>query len=132
VNQVVARFLDGTILKGDTADFLPTKGSFHITPFGPPEETKPLEVHVADLKALYFVRSLFGDSRHQEAHDFVPGSHPPGRKIQITFRDGEVLLGTTQGYQPGRPGFFVVPADPASNNERCFIVTSSTRSIDFA
>jgi len=131
VNQVVARFLDGTTLKGNTADFLPTKSTFHITPFGPPDEVMPLEVQVSDLKALYFVRSLVGDSRHQEAHAFSPEAPAAGRKIEVTFRDGEVLLGTTQGYQPGRPGFFLVPADAASNNERCFIVTASTRSIDF-
>lgn len=131
MHQVVARYLDGTTLKGDTADFLPAKSAFHITPFGPPEEVKPLEVQVSDLKALYFVRSLYGDSHHQEANAFSPGTATPGRKIQVTFRDGEVLLGTTQGYQPGRPGFFLVPADPASNNERCYIVTSSTKSIEY-
>jgi len=131
VNQVVARFLDGTTLKGDTADFLPAKSSFHLTPFGPPDEVKPLEVQVSALKALYFVRSLAGDSRHREVNTFPTDAPVPGRKIQVTFRDGEVLLGTTQGYQPGRPGFFLVPADPASNNERCFIVSDSAKTIDF-
>ena len=41
----------------------------------------------------------------------------------------EVIVGTTQGYQPGRPGFFVYPADAASNNERCFVITAATRRV---
>ena len=51
--------------------------------------------------------------------------------MQVTFKDGEVLVGTTQGYQPGRPGFFLLPADPRSNNERCYIVTSATQTVTF-
>jgi hypothetical protein len=40
------------------------------------------------------------------------------------------MLGTTQGYQPGRPGFFVAPADRESNVDRCFVVTASTREVE--
>jgi hypothetical protein len=42
-----------------------------------------------------------------------------------------VLVGTTQGYQPGRPGFFLIPADAKSNNERCYVVASAAREITF-
>lgn len=49
----------------------------------------------------------------------------------MTFKDGEVLVGTTQGYQPGRPGFFLEPADRASNIERCFVVAAATREVSF-
>lgn len=55
----------------------------------------------------------------------------PGRKIRVVFEDGEVLLGTTQGYDASRPGFFIIPADAASNNERCFVVRIATREVTF-
>jgi hypothetical protein len=32
-----------------------------------------------------------------------------GRMIKVVFKDGEVLAGTTTGYQPGRPGFSLCP-----------------------
>jgi hypothetical protein len=54
-----------------------------------------------------------------------------GRKLRIVFKDGEVLVGTTQGYQPGRQGFFVVPADAKSNNERCYVVSAATQEVGF-
>ncbi|MDD5343143.1 MAG: hypothetical protein PHW12_01840 [Smithella sp.] len=39
------------------------------------------------------------------------------------------MVGTTVGYQKDRPGFFVIPADPDSNNERCFVLSSATLEI---
>jgi hypothetical protein len=54
-----------------------------------------------------------------------------GRKIRVDFQDGETLTGTTQGYDPSRPGFFVIPADAGSNNERCFVVTRATAQVSF-
>ena len=63
---------------------------------------------------------------------FLPTSDRPvpGRKLRVVFRDGEQLLGTTQGYAPGRPGFFLVPADPESNIVRCYVVTAATERVD--
>ena len=130
MNQVVARFLDGTTLKGQTNDFLPAKNLFHISTNGS-LDAKPLEVKVPDLKAVYFVRSLSGDPEHRKTNEFPPQAPAPGRKVRVTFKDGEVLVGTTQGYQPSRPGFFLLPADPRSNNERCYIVTSATQTVTF-
>ena len=129
MNQVVARFLDGTTLKGQTNDFLPTKNLFHISPDGAGGGAKPQEVKVPDLKALYFVRSLDGNPDHQKTNYFL--APMPGRRVQVTFKDGEVLVGTTQGYQPDRLGFFLLPADSRSNNERCFVVAAAAVSISF-
>ena len=53
----------------------------------------------------------------------------PGKRLQVTFTDGEVIVGATQAYQPDRPGFFLVPADPRSNNDRVFVVTKAVRSV---
>lgn len=124
-NRVVARFRDGRLIKGSTGDFLPTRDFFHVhTTSG---ETVP--VRHADLKAVFFVRDFAGDPAHRDRKEFEPGQAAPGRKIRVVFEDSEVLVGTTQGYQPGRSGFFVVPADPASNIERCFVISAATRDV---
>jgi hypothetical protein len=52
-----------------------------------------------------------------------------GRKIKVVFADVEVIVGTTQGYQPGRPGFFMVPVDSEANVERCYVVSASTTEV---
>jgi hypothetical protein len=130
-NKIVARFADGRILKGSTADFVPAKDHFHVSINGAPAGSKPTRIQVKDLKALIFVKDFVGNPRHEEAREFGPDRTSGGRRIKVIFRDGELMVGTTMGYQPGRPGFFLVPVDPASNMERCFVVAAATAKIAF-
>lgn len=125
-NLVVAAFRDGRRLKGTTLDFLPTRDAFHLNLSEGGVET----VAVADLKALFFVRDLAGDFLREKRKDFPEGRKPLGRKIRVTFSDGEEILGTTQGYDPSRKGFFVTPADPEANNERIFVIAASAREVN--
>jgi Family of unknown function (DUF6982) len=131
VNNVVARFTDGSMVKGTTADFFPTKDFFHVSVATAPAGAKPVEINKNDLKALFFVKDFAGDPNHIERNEFDRSKHPVGRRIRVEFRDGEVLVGTTTGYQPGRQGFFVVPADADSNIERCYVVMAATRKVSF-
>ncbi len=131
-NKIVARFQDGRILKGFTGDFLPAKPTFHLTPADPPQQSKPVEVRIADLKAIFFVKDLAGRPQpHSDRQEFDPGKPVVGRKIRVVFKDQEILLGTTQGYDPSRSGFFVMPADTEANNERVFVVTAATQQVSF-
>jgi hypothetical protein len=41
------------------------------------------------------------------------------------------MLGTTQGYEPNRPGFFLIPVDSQANVQRCFIVSAATQKVAF-
>jgi hypothetical protein len=119
------------MVKGMTADFFPAKDSFHVIVADTPPGTKPVEIHMKELKALFFVRDFAGNPEYRERKDFDPAHPPVGRPIRVEFRDGEILVGTTTGYQPSRPGFFVVPVDSNSNNERCYVVTASTLEVRF-
>ncbi len=118
-NRVVIRYADGRIIKGQTNDFFPNKPMFHLE-INPAD--KGMEIEIRDLKAVFFVRELSGDSAHRNTNEFPPQT-VSGRKVEVTFRDGEVIAGTTLGYDPSRPGFFLVPADPGSNNLRVFVVS---------
>jgi hypothetical protein len=129
MNRVVARYQDGRSAKGMTNDFFPNKDRFHLLPADAPPGAKPAEILVADLKALFFVKEFAGDPKHKKTNTPEGVKPPPGRKVQVTFKDAEVIVGTTQGYQAGRPGFFLVPIDPASNNERCYVVSAAAKDI---
>lgn len=129
MNRVVAHFQDGRTLKGVTNDFLPAKASFHLLPEGAPPGGKAEDVAVSQLKALFFVKSFAGDPQHQRSNE--PGQGGPGRRLRVVFKDGEVMVGTTQGYDRTRPGFFVVPVDASDNNERCFVVAAATQEVSF-
>lgn len=124
--KVVAHLQDGSLIKGETPDFTPSKDVFHILDSG-----RSFEVRTPSLKGLFFVRDLDGDLGHAKSNLFDPRDLTPGRKIRVRFKDGEVLNGFTQGYQPGRSAFWVVPADRRSNTERAYIITSSAADISF-
>lgn len=125
-NMVVVHYLNGNIVKGTTGDFFPNKNCFHLQENG--SETMN-EILVQELKAIYFVESLEGDPSFNEKTDIERTGF--GRKIKVHFKDGEVQHGYTQGYAPNRPGFFVAPCDPDSNNVRLFVVTAATDKVQF-
>jgi len=129
LNKVVARFRDGRLIKGSTSDFVPAKELFHVAEAEAPRGSKPVPVHVKDLKAVFFVKDFTGRPDYNPTNEFEGDRTPPGRKIRVVFQDGETIVGTTQGYQPGRPGFFMVPADSAANIERCYVVAAFTSEV---
>jgi hypothetical protein len=122
-NRVIARFLDGTLVRGTTFDFAPTKTSFHVDDG---HETR--EIDIADLKALFFVRDFEGDASYNEKKGFFT-PHAHGKKVMVEFLDGEVIFGYTMTYTSRGFGFFVFPGDPGSNNEKVFIVHGATRRV---
>jgi hypothetical protein len=126
--KVVVRFANGKILKGYTQDFFPNKDRFHLFPTGKPDALG-VDVFVKDLKAIFLVRDFAGDPQYRERKKFVNGEKPSGRKLEVTFLDGELIVGYTFGYDRNRPGFFVLPADPKSNNIRVFVVASAVRQV---
>lgn len=123
--NIVAHFQSGEIVKGTTADFSPTKTVFTIHTDG--GESRP--VSIQDLKGLFFVHSFDGDPEQRGRAEVDRGGL--GKKIRVTFNDGEVLHGYTSGYSPDRSGFFVFPGDPASNNDRVLVVTAACASVEF-
>lgn len=126
MHDVVAHLTDGTILKGTTGNMRPGAEEFHLRPR---DGGAPIPVAVADLKALFFVHDLDGDPDRRGRADADRAGL--GRKVEVVFADGEVMHGYTAGYAPGREAFWVTPADPASNNDRAYVVTAATTSVRF-
>jgi hypothetical protein len=117
-NEVVAHYLNGRVVKGVSLDVDPGRPLCHIR-----TAEGALEVKLKELKALFFVKNLVGDAARDEARKLEPGD---GRArgsfpIELEFVDGEKLVGLTVRYPPIRPFFFVLPADPGSNNVRVLI-----------
>jgi len=128
--KVVARYFDGRVVKGLSQDFFPNKDRFHVYP-ADKSSGEAAEILLKELKAVFFVRDFVGNFQYDERKEYVEGDKPSGRKIEVMFKDGEVLVGTTLGYDPNRPGFFLFPADPKSNNVRVFAVTTAVKKVRF-
>jgi len=128
-HKIVVRYQDGRVLKGYTVDFMPVKELFHLVPVDAPPGSLNQKISVRECKALFFVKDFAGNPRYKDKQEFDQGKAAAGRKIKVLFKDKELMVGTTQGYQPGRPGFFVYPADPQSNIERCFVISDATQEV---
>lgn len=125
-NHVVVRFRDGHLLKGTTYDFSPNRTRFHVQPVGSGAKRSTL-VKIDAVKAVFFVKDLTGRNEYVEKKAF--DSEDRGVKARVVFKDGEELVGTTTGYSPERKGFFLLPVDPGSNNERIFVVVDSVKDL---
>ncbi|OPX97393.1 MAG: hypothetical protein A4E62_01520 [Syntrophorhabdus sp. PtaU1.Bin002] len=128
--KVVVRFGDGRVVKGVTQDFFPNKDRFHLHPTSD-TSGNATEVCIRDLKAIFFVRDFSGNPDYSERKSYLEGEKSQGRKVEVTFTDGEILAGSTLGYDPNRQGFFVFPVDPTSNNARVYAVTTAVKGVRY-
>jgi hypothetical protein len=128
-NLVVVRYLDGTVRKGSTSDFNAMRPSFHLQKDGGGFGDSVL---IKDVKAVFFVKSLAGDPDRVDVRGFVQGPSEGafGRKIAVRFTDGELLCGFATSFTPQRGAFFLVPADPRTNNLRVFVNVLATTDIE--
>jgi len=127
-NKVVAHYLDGRILKGLSIDVDVLKPICHVRSSGGPA----VEVKLADLKALYLVRELEGDPGRHESTQVAQGDNRLHGSTIVTLRfsDGERLVGLMNRYPPNRPYYFLVPADPGSNNIRILVNAAAVTSVE--
>ncbi len=127
--KVIARFADGRMLKGYTDNFWPTHPQFNLHEVGRPDG-QGVTVMLADLKAVFVVKSFEGFGGHADAGTLAQNLSTNGTPMRVRFKDGETILGSTMSYDPRGLGFFLFPADPRSNNERVFIVNAAVSMVE--
>ena len=121
--SVVAHYRDGQLLKGHVEEFNGENPNFQVQQLhGGPQ---PIAVELANLKAVFFVKDFVGNSAYDEVKAFRTDAVRSGSRMEVGLFDGETLVGTVEGYRPSGLGFFLVPADPNSNNLRCFVVSAA-------
>lgn len=126
-NKVVAHMRDGTIHKGFTRDFDPSRERFHLLPAEGGGVPVPLEL--GQLKALFYVKDYLGNRDYDPPPGFGPAP-ALGRRCIVTFEDGEVIYGSTPDYSPDARGFTLHPSDPEDNNVKLFVSRAAVKRID--
>ncbi|HYA96982.1 MAG TPA: hypothetical protein VEH49_02725 [Methylomirabilota bacterium] len=126
-SKTVVAYLDGRRLKGYVYNFSPANDRFKLFPRDDAPNSRGTEVHIKDLKAVFFVKDFIGDPAYKESQWVDPSRM--GRRIEVTFADGETIKGTTDAYNPLKPGFFISPADPECNTLRVFVVRRNARQV---
>jgi len=122
MNRIVVHYSDGKVHKGFTGDFVPTKSLFHLISAKDP--TKQLAIQVSALKAIFFVKDFQGNPHRMDKPGVDSSLRQRGKQLRITFKDGEVFYGMSEGYHPDAIGFFIIPGDLNCNIIRAFIVNA--------
>jgi hypothetical protein len=128
-HRVVVRYADGRLLKGYSHDFAASSGCVAVAPTIDAPPNARITVPFGQLKAIFFVRTFEGDPAPLEIRNDIPPKK--GRRVKVTFLDGETLTGATLNYHPDAAGFFVQPLDERGNNIRVFVAARAIRHVQF-
>jgi hypothetical protein len=128
-HKLVVRYIDGRMLKGYSQEFTASSASLHVWPSLASEASERITVPLAHLKAVFFVRDFEGNPERRD--DSSQASRTHGRRVAVTFLDGEVIVGTTLNYSAEAIGFFIRPVDDSSNNVRVFVAAGAIRQVRF-
>jgi hypothetical protein len=126
VSKLVVACLDGRRLKGYVFNFSPLRERFRLFPEANSVPESGIDVELADLKALFFVKEFEGNPQYKEHYESNGGR---GRRLEVAFKDGEKVIGTTEGWSPQKLGFFLFPADPKTNNLRIFVINRNVAQV---
>lgn len=87
-------------------------------------------IPIEKLKAIFFVKDLNGKGHKEGAwEEEDPNALKVGKKVVITFKDGEKIKGKVIGEWKKGEGFFIYPIEKNTNNLKIFVVRSSVTEI---
>lgn len=128
-HKLVVRYLDGRLLKGYGREFTASSSSLHVWPKPDAPAITRVTIPVWHLKAVFFVRDFTGDPNYVDTGAVMHRTH--GRRVIVTFLDGETLAGSTLNYNQDASGFFLCPLDARDNNFRVYVVSRAIRHVQF-
>ena len=73
-----------------------------------------------------------GNSEYKELKIFPERVKILGRKVDVTFQDGEVMVGSALDYEPRRSLFVLYSSDPHSNILRVFVLPQEVAKARYA
>jgi hypothetical protein len=86
------------------------------------EATK--DVSTRNAKAVFFVKTFDGDTRHRALHFHENAPIVQGLWVRIAFHDGEAIEGIISNSRDFvlEHGFFMMPTDPNGNNRLIYVL----------
>lgn len=127
--RLVVRYKDGRTDYGVCFALNPKETGFHLdrmtqdgTAVG-----ETIQVRFSDLKAVFHVKSF--DGKYDPGQRYAE-YHPEGSELLVEFTDGELVRGyTLNAYVQEEPRFYLIPADPKSNNISILVEASCLKGV---
>jgi hypothetical protein len=82
------------------------------------------EVSTRNAKAVFFVKTFDGDTRHRALHFHENAPIVQGLWVRVSFQDGETIEGIISNSRDFvlEHGFFMMPTDPNGNNRLIYVL----------
>ena len=124
LSKIVARYLDGRVVKGYTQHFNPDGFHLHLCQGSMAASDQALaDLPMEELKAVFFVRTFEGNPHARARREFVEGDNSYGDRVEVMFGDGEMVRGYRMDPYPRRSGFFLLPPDSAGKEIMVFVIS---------
>jgi hypothetical protein len=125
-HKVVAHFLNGRLVKGSSTSIALDRPTCHVMTRG-----QGVTRDTVRTQGAFFVKNLEGNRtyRDQQVIGSTDRRATGAKRLQITFRDGEQLVALAPTYEGTRQFFYVLPADPNSNNIRILVNRKAVASV---
>lgn len=125
-DKLILRMKDGTMIRCTTR--IPFSAAYEkVTVIDDNGEVHKIPLN--QIKAIFFVKDFMGNPHYKAGKEFTEGSPKAGKTVTVEFEDGEIIKGKALNFNEDKNGFFLYPADPLDNNEKVFVIKSSTKNI---
>jgi hypothetical protein len=130
--KVRVKMKNGEEIKGDLLSLNTTRPTFYLV--AEKDDGKILNVTVSmdSVKAIFFLKKEEKDASivHTETieQSVFAGLH--GFRLDVEFKDGEMIHGSAHKYNPNDKGFYMVPLNPAERYDRIYINALWVKKVD--
>lgn len=123
---VAVRYQDKRLLKGWTRDFMPNRDYFHLRLH---DRDRTTRIRLSGMKAVFFLKTPGRDPAYFDRRTFSRRAWGK-TKVWLEFTDGEKLAGWSNSVPSSEKGFFLFPADEASNLEKAYVFRSALERLE--
>jgi hypothetical protein len=122
-SEVIVRLIRGKLVKGYTYAFHPSRSDLDVFPSPNAPERLKQTIALPQVRTILFVRELTEQGLTVPPTPTSPRASD--RKVEVTFSDGDTIVGTTPALHDTPHGFLLHPATGGEHDLRMFVVASA-------
>lgn len=130
--KVLVKLRSGEQIIGDLLSLNPARPSFYLVAEEEGGKVHNINVSMDLVKAIFFLKKQEKDASVVRTETIeqtvVAGLH--GFRLDVEFKDGEMMHGSAHKYNPSDKGFYMVPLNPAERYDRIYINAAWVKNVD--
>ncbi|MBU0533873.1 MAG: hypothetical protein KJ887_03630 [Candidatus Omnitrophica bacterium] len=132
MHYVIVKFLSGEEKSGEVFSFNMNFPVFYLQSKNDKGKIDNIPIKTALIKQIIFLKKKDsnGNILHKETIDQSTYAGVLPYRLRVTFKDGQIIDGSTNKYNSKEKGFFLVPINPADKSERIYINAAAVKDVN--